>query len=114
MGLSRRAAIVASGRIATTASILVVNALLARAWSPELFGTFSAIWILGNTLVPFFLLGIPGALLYALPRQTTNTGTLLAQTTTVLGLSALVLCAVLWIGAPVISQANHGLTADYL
>ena len=114
MGLSRRAAIVASGRIATTASILVVNALLARAWSPELFGTFSAIWILGNTLVPFFLLGIPGALLYALPRRTANTGTLLTQTTTVLGLSALVLCAVLWIGAPAISQANHGLTAEYL
>ncbi len=115
MGLSRRAAIVASGRVATTGSILVVNALMARAWVPDLFGQFSTIWVLGNTLVPFFLMGIPGALLYTLPRrESPQRGALLVRSTVVLAASALVLCLVLWIASPLIALSVDGLTAAQL
>ncbi|MBT3345163.1 MAG: lipopolysaccharide biosynthesis protein [Gemmatimonadetes bacterium] len=115
MGLSRRAAVVASGRVATTASILIVNALLARAWAPGVFGHFSAIWVLGNTLVPFFLLGIPGALLYTLPRQDPDRRPrLLLQTSLVLALSGIVLCLAVWIGTPYIARHVEDLSVPLL
>lgn len=112
MGLSRRAAVVATGRIATTASILIVNALLARAWAPDTFGHFSAIWVLGNTLVPFFLMGIPGALLYAMPRRDPGQRPrLLQQTSLFLIFSAALLCLVVWVGAPLVAQHAQGFAA---
>jgi len=70
--LTQRVAIVAVGRAAGTASILVVNAILTRAWPEsdgEQWGIFSAVWVLGNTLVPLFLCGLPAGLLYLFPRR---------------------------------------------
>ena len=106
MGLSRQVAIVASGRVATTASIFAVNALLARAWSLAEFGHFSAVWILGNTLVPVFLLGIPTALLYAFPRRQSGPDRrlLIQQATVILCLSAGLLVALLWIAGGPLSR----------
>ena len=103
MGLSRQVAIVAAGRVATTASIFVVNALLARAWPLGQFGRFSAVWILGNTLVPIFLLGVPTALLYIFPRRPPGAArrTLVHQASAILCTSALLLVALLWcVGGP--------------
>lgn len=98
MGLSRQVAIVAAGRIAATSSIFIVNALLARAWSLPEFGRFSAVWILGNTLVPVFLCGLPTALLYAFPRQDTDSArtALLRQGTWLLTAAATGLVLLLW------------------
>ena len=98
MGLSRQVAIVAAGRVATASSIFVVNALLARAWSLPDFGRFSAVWILGNTLAPVFLLGVPTALLYAFPRRTPggDRRLLVWQSTAVLCASASLLVGLLW------------------
>ena len=98
MGLSRQVAIVAAGRVATASSIFVVNALLARAWSLPDFGRFSAGWILGNTLAPVFLLGVPTALLYAFPRRTPGDDRrlLVWQSTAVLCASASLLVGLLW------------------
>jgi O-antigen/teichoic acid export membrane protein len=117
MGLSRQVAIVAVGRVATTASIFVVNALLARAWSLADFGRFSAIWILGNTLVPVFLLGIPTALLYAFPRRQTEVERrlLIRQASAILAGSALVLMALLWLaGGPLSRWLSPAAATDLL
>lgn len=71
--LTRRVGVVAIGRAASTFSILAVNALLTRAWPEPEFGAqfagFSVVWMLGNTLVPIFLLGLPTSLLYFFPRR---------------------------------------------
>lgn len=97
MNLSRQVAIVAAGRVAATASVFAVNALLARAWTLDAFGRFSAMWILGNTLVPVFLVGVPAALLHALPRREPGEGgrLLLAQASVVLLASATLLVLLL-------------------
>jgi len=68
-GVTRRVFIVAVGRTASTASVFIVYAILARTWPGEQFGVFTAVWVLGNTLVPFFLLGLPTGLLYFFPRR---------------------------------------------
>lgn len=105
MGLSRQVAVVACGRVATTASIFVVNALLARAWSLPDFGRFSAVWILGNTLAPVFLLGVPTAVLYRFPRLAAEQRrSLVWQATLALSLSAACLAAVLLLAGDVLSR----------
>ena len=67
--LTRSVGIVALGRAATAGSILAVNGILARAWTELEVGLFSVVWVLSNTLIPIFLLGIPTSLLYFLPRR---------------------------------------------
>lgn len=98
MGLSRQVGIVAVGRAASTASVFIVNALLARTWPLPSFGQFSAVWILGNTLVPVFLLGVPAALLYAYPRlqASADRRLLVAQASAVLVAAAVALTGLLW------------------
>ena len=103
MGLSRQVAIVAAGRVAATSSIFIVNALLARTWPLADFGRFSAVWILGNTLAPVFLMGVPTALLYVFPRRAPGAErrTLVWQSTVVLCISGCLLVALLWaVGRP--------------
>lgn len=106
MGLSRQVAIVAAGRVAATSSIFVVNAVLARAWTLPEFGHFSAVWILGNTLVPVFLCGLPTALLYAFPRCATGPArlALLRQGTWLLTAAATVLVVLLWLAGDLVAQ----------
>lgn len=121
--LTQRVLVVATGRAAATGSILAVNAILARAWPGEQFGLFAAVWVLGNTLVPVFLLGLPTALLYFYPRRAASErGRLVRWAAGSLGLSGLVLAAVLWLTGPVLarlfglspSAAGSGLTASML
>ena len=117
MGLSRQVAIVAAGRLATASSIFVVNALLARAWSLPDFGRFSAVWILGNTLAPVFLLGVPTALLYAFPRRAPghDRRLLVWQSTAVLCVSACLLVGLLWwAGGPLSGWRSSSVLADLL
>lgn len=98
-GMTRRVFIVAVGRTASTASIFLVYAILARAWPGEQFGVFSAVWVLGNTLVPFFLLGLPTGLLYFFPlRNRQSRQTLVFQAALCLALSG-VAAAVLLLSA---------------
>lgn len=95
-GLTRRIGIVAVGRAASTVSIIAVNAILASSWEQAEFGAFGAIWVLANTLVPIFLLGLPTSLLYFFPRRS-NTSALVAQTFLVLAISAVALVVLLWL-----------------
>lgn len=67
-GLTRRVGIVACGRAASVLSLLAVIPILTRTWPQEEFGLFSAVWFLGNTLVPIFLVGLPTSLLYFFPQ----------------------------------------------
>ncbi len=87
-------------------SIFIVNALLARAWTLPEFGRFSAVWILGNTLAPVFLLGVPTALLYIFPRRSPGDPRriLVWQSTVVLSASACLLVALLWFAGGSISR----------
>ena len=92
---------VACGRAAGTASIFAVNAVLARTWEPAEFGLFCAIWVLGNTLVPVFLLGLPTGLLYFLPRRAAAArGALVWQAALCLAGSATALVLGLVVGGP--------------
>ena len=104
-GLTRRVGIVACGRAATTLSIFGVNAILTRAWDGAGFGTFTVVWVLGNTLVPVFLLGMPTALLYFFPRRRPNERTtLVLQVAGCLLLSAGVLALLLVVAGPTIAH----------
>jgi len=99
--LTQRVLIVAAGRAAATGSIFAVNAILARAWSGPEFGLFCAVWVLGNTLVPVFLLGLPSALLYFYPRrQPAGSHRLVRQVAVCLAVSGLALASLLWVGGP--------------
>jgi len=97
--LTQRVAIVAIGRAASTASIFAVNAILTRAWPSSEFGLFSAVWVLGNTLVPVFLCGLPAGLLYLFPRRSDDgRRDLMLQAAACLAASATVLVGVLYWG----------------
>jgi len=107
-GLTRQIGIVACGRAAATFSILAVNAILTRAWPAESggeFGTFTAIWVLGNTVVPVFLLGMPTALLYFFPhRQAAERRTLVFHGATCLAFSGAVLTLLLAAAGPIVAD----------
>jgi O-antigen/teichoic acid export membrane protein len=68
-GLTRTVALVGLARAAGTASVLLVNAMLARAWPAEQVGAWVVVWVLGSSLVPLFLLGLPTTVLYLYPRR---------------------------------------------
>ena len=67
--LTRKIGVVAAGRAANTASLIAIYALVARAWTAEECGLFMAVWVVGNALIPVFLLGLPTSLLYFFPRR---------------------------------------------
>ena len=103
-GLTRRVGIVALGRAASTLSIFVVYAVLSRAWDQAEFGLFNVVWVLGNTLVPVFLLGLPTALLYFFPHSDgRGRGRLVLQGLSCLILSGALLTGVLWGGGELLA-----------
>jgi len=101
-GLTRKVGIVAAGRTASTFSIFAVNAILVRAWTEGDIGIFRALWVLCNTFVPIFLLGLPTSLLYFFPRRSRPArGGLMLQALACLLVSGLLLVALLyWVGTP--------------
>ncbi|MFA6110212.1 MAG: lipid II flippase MurJ [Candidatus Latescibacterota bacterium] len=100
-GLTRTAALVALGRASGTASLLAVNAILARAWPVEQVGAWAAVWILGSAVVPLFLLGLPTTVLYLFPRRdAAGRSVLLLQVAGALTLSGLLLALLLPILGP--------------
>ena len=92
--LTRKIGVVAVGRAANALSIYMVYALVARAWTPEECGVFLAVWVLGNVLIPIFLLGLPTSLLYFFPRRE-NQRALVGQAAVCLLVSAAGLVGVL-------------------
>ena len=118
-GLTRKIGIVAAGRAANTSSIIAVNVLVARAWTQAECGIFSAVWVLGNALIPIFLLGLPTSLLYFFPRRQ-NQRSLVGQSALCLLASGVVLVGVLYLWGPELSSwleddtAHGGLIAPYL
>ncbi|MEE3258724.1 MAG: oligosaccharide flippase family protein [Candidatus Latescibacterota bacterium] len=101
-GLTRKIGIVAAGRAANTSSIIAVNVLVARAWTQAECGIFSAVWVLGNALIPIFLLGLPTSLLYFFPRRQ-NQRALVGQAALCLLASGVVLVGVLYLWGPELS-----------
>ena len=97
--LTRKIGVVAAGRTANTASIIAVYALIARAWPPEECGLFMAVWVVGNALIPVFLLGLPTSLLYFFPRQR-EPRLLVGQVLRCLAASGLALAGILWLWGP--------------
>jgi O-antigen/teichoic acid export membrane protein len=66
--LARQVGLVALGKGASALSTLAVSTLLAWAWPQGEMGAYSAVWALGNTLIPLFLLGFPTSFLYFFPQ----------------------------------------------
>jgi len=95
--LTRKIGIVALGRAANTLAIYAVYALAARTWDKEICGFFQAVWVLSNTLVPIFLLGLPTAVLYFFPLRK-NSRRLALEAGLCLLCSALLLSGVLYWG----------------
>jgi len=99
--LTRQIGLVALGRAAGTLSILIVNAILARAWAPEEMGLYSTAWVLVNTLVPLFLVGLPTSLLYFAPRRSPGArAALVLQATFCLAGSGALLAILLALAGP--------------
>ena len=104
-GLTRRIGIVACGRAASTFSIFAVNAILARTWPESEFGIFTAVWVLGNTLVPIFLIGLPTGLLYFFPHcGTQERKRLVVQAAVCLSLSGAALVVLLALAGPALAS----------
>ena len=103
-GLTRRIGIVACGRAAGTFSVFAVYAILSRTWVESEFGIFTAVWVLGNTLVPIFLLGLPTGLLYFFPLfDSREKGRLVVQAAVCLALAAAVLVVLLALTGPALA-----------
>ena len=100
--LTRKIGIVAVGRAANALSVYAVYVLVARAWPSAECGLFLAVWVLGNALIPVFLMGLPTSLLYFLPRRE-NARPLVAQAFACLLVSALLLVGILFLWGPQLS-----------
>ena len=100
--LTRKIGVVAVGRAANTLSSYAVYVLLANAWSPAECGLFLAVWVLGNALIPIFLLGLPTSVLYFFPRRE-NLHALVAQAALCLMVSAVLLVGILALWGPQLS-----------
>ena len=101
--LTRKIGVVAAGRAAATASIVAVYALVARAWTPEQCGVFGAVWVVGNALIPVFLLGLPTSLLYFFPRRRAPR-LLVGQVLLCSAASGLALAGSLWLWGPQVAD----------
>ena len=97
--LTRKIGIVAAGRAANTASLIAIYALVARAWTAEECGLFMAVWVVGNALIPVFLLGLPTSLLYFFPRRR-EPRLLVGQVLLCSASSGLALAGCLWLWGP--------------
>ena len=97
--LTRKIGVVAAGRAANTASLIAIYALVARAWTAEECGLFMAVWVVGNALIPVFLLGLPTSLLYFFPRRS-EPRLLVGQVLLCLAASGLILAGCLWLWGP--------------
>ena len=102
-GITRRVATVAAGRTANVASLLIVNAILARGWPMEQVGVVLTLMVLVNSLLPLFQLGLPTSLLFFFPRKDGQGQLeLTLQTMLLLVLSGLALSMVLYlVGTPI-------------
>ena len=106
-GLTRRVGIVAFGRAANVLSVLAVYAILTRTWTQEEFGLFSQVWVLGNTMVPIFLVGLPTSMLYFFPREgATGRRRLVRRAACCLAASGGLLACVLFAAAVVTSMVG--------
>ena len=115
-GLTRKIGIVAAGRAANTFSVLAVTVLIADAWTRNQCGLFAAVWVLGNVLVPIFLLGLPTSVLYFFPRRQ-NPRALTGQAAFCLLVSGGLLVGVLHLWGPQLSvwlteNAGHAAALD--
>ena len=115
-GLTRKIGIVAAGRAANTFSVLAVTVLIADAWTRDQCGLFAAVWVLGNALVPIFLLGLPTSVLYFFPRRQ-NPRALTGQAAFCLLVSGGLLVGVLQLWGPQLSvwlteNAGHAAALD--
>ncbi len=109
-GLTRRVGIVACGRAANVFSLLAIIPILAGAWPREEFGLFRAVWFLGNTLVPIFLVGLPTSLLYFFPRAgSTGQRSLVVRAALALAASGGLLVLLLNIAAPHVTPMRQSL-----
>ncbi|MCC7261257.1 MAG: oligosaccharide flippase family protein [Candidatus Latescibacteria bacterium] len=101
--LTRQVGLVALGRGASTLSTMVVSTVLAWAWAHQQgqMGAYGAVWALGNTLIPLFLLGFPTTFLYFYP-QLGRPGRqrLVLQAGLCLAASGLALGGLLWAAGP--------------
>ncbi|MCX7015298.1 MAG: hypothetical protein NTW86_22550, partial [Candidatus Sumerlaeota bacterium] len=66
--LSWKTLVVAAGKGAQFAAVLVALAYLARKWDKSVFGAFQQGWLLISTLTSILVLGLPQSLNYLLPQ----------------------------------------------
>ncbi len=70
--LSRKSKIVVIAKVFNFLGLFGAVVILARLFSPELFGRYQQCWLLINTVVPILILGAPHGLNYLLPRADNN------------------------------------------
>lgn len=99
--LAHQVGMVALGRGVSTLSTLAVSAILTWSWTQGEMGAYRAVWTLGNTLIPLFLLGFPTSFLYFFPRlKTPGQQLLVLQAGLCLAASGLLLALLLHLAGP--------------
>jgi len=93
----RSASLLISGRALGTAASLLIPIVLARAFSPSVFGTYKQLFLIYGTLYGVAQLGVAESLFFFLPRDPGDAGRHAANSMLVLSGAGLACLAGLWI-----------------
>ena len=106
--LSNKAGIISFGKLAVSLSGLVAAMVLSRYLSETDYGTYRQIWLIFNTLVPLFILGLPISVNYFIPQKDSSEQKAFnTQTYLLLACSGIILSIIIWGGASFISGWFH-------
>ena len=116
MRLGPKTSIVAIGQLAVSMERILVFMILSRTLSSFDYGTYQQVWLFYGLMLPLFTLGLPGSVLYFIPRaQPDRRKTVAFQTLFLLALVGLFFSLATFISAPwVADQFNNADLTRYL
>jgi O-antigen/teichoic acid export membrane protein len=107
---------VSFGNFSNTFQKVGLSFFLSRLLSQYVYGTYQQVWLFYGLVSQFFILGIPGGLLYFIPRlDRSKHKTLVLQNYLLLGMIGIIFAAATWISADFVAQRfNNPALAKYL
>ena len=106
--LSNKAGIISFGKLSVSLSGLVAAMVLSRCLSETDYGTYRQIWLVFNTMVPLFILGLPISINYFIPQKDSSEQKAFnAQTYLLLTCSGIIFSMMIWGGASFIAGRFH-------
>lgn len=116
MKLAFRTIIVAIGQLATSMERIIVVIILSRTLSTFDYGTYQQVWLFYLLVLPLFTLGLPGSILYFIPRaQPHRRKTVVFQTLFLLEIVGILFSLATLFTAPLVArQFNNPELVRYL